>query len=155
MGRSEDAERSWPNNLQAQSSIAAAILRHLLKGGITRADLSVDQFRPDIRVAGYPEQFDFDGLFLDIMVWLNDEGIIRIGQIVHESHNDVRGTFFKECAITGRGMDTLRRKADFLGGATAADVIMSTNERDASASQLVKLGGLIGGVIGGLTKSAS
>jgi hypothetical protein len=49
----------------------------------------------------------------------------------------------------------LRRKADVLGGATAADVIMSTKERDASASQLVKLGGLIGGVIGGFTKSAS
>jgi hypothetical protein len=152
MGRSEEEPRSWPDNLEAQSAVAAAILRHLLKGGITRVDLSVDQFRADIRLAGYPEPFDFEGLFLDIMVWLSDEGIIRIGQIADDGK---AGSFFTDCVITGRGMDVLRRKADVLGGATAADVIMSTKERDASASQLVKLGGLIGGVIGGFTKSAS
>jgi hypothetical protein len=55
----------------------------------------------------------------------------------------------------GHGMDLLRRKADVLGGETAADVIMSTKERDPSASQLVKLGGLIGGVLGGFTRSVS
>jgi hypothetical protein len=52
-------------------------------------------------------------------------------------------------------MDLLRRKTDVLGGQTAADVIMSTKDQNASASQLVKLGGLIGGVIGGFTKSIS
>jgi hypothetical protein len=57
--------------------------------------------------------------------------------------------------LAGRGMDLLRQKSDVPGGATAADVIMSTKARDASTSQLVKLGGLIGGLIGGFTKSAS
>jgi hypothetical protein len=129
----------------------AAVLRHLLKGGIARADLSVDQFRSDIRIAGYPEPANFDGLFSDIMVWLKDEGIIRTGQIIGDDNN---GDFFTDCVITGHGMNLLRQKADVLGGATAADVIMSTKERDASASQLVKLGGLIGGVLGGFTKAA-
>jgi hypothetical protein len=152
MGQSEDGPRSWPDNLEAQSAIAAAILRHLLKGGITRSDLSVDQFRSDISAAGYPEPADFDGMFSDIMAWLRDEGIIRIGQIADDGGG---GSFFTDCVITGRGMDRLRQKSDVLGGATAADLIMSTKEHDASASQLVRLGGLIGGVIGGFTKSAS
>ena len=152
MGRSETGPRSWPDNLEAQSAIVAAILRRLLKGGITRADLSVDQFRPDISAAGYPEPADFEGMFSDIMVWLKDEGIIRIGQVTDDGQG---GDFFTDCVITGHGMDLLRRKADVLGGATAADVIMSTKERDASASQLVRLGGLIGGILGGYTKSAS
>jgi hypothetical protein len=150
MGRSEHGPRSWPDNLEAQNVIVAAILRHLLNGGITRADLSVDQFRP-IRAAGYPEPADFEGLFLDIMVWLSDEGIIAIGQIADDGRG---GNFFTDCVITALGMNLLRRKADVLGGATAADVIMSTKERDASASQLVKLGGLIGGVLGGFTRAA-
>jgi hypothetical protein len=91
-------------------------------------------------------------MFSDIMIWLKDEGIIRTGQIASDGSG---GDFFTDCVITGHGMDLLRRKTDVLGGAAAADVIMSTKERDASASQLVKLGGLIGGVLGGFTKSAS
>lgn len=121
------------------------------KGGITRSDLSVDQFRPDISAAGYPDPADFEGMFPDIMTWLRDEGIIRIGEVADDGRG---GSFFTDCVITGRGMNLLRQKSDVLGGATAADVIMSTKDRDASASQLVKFGGLIGGVIGGFTKSA-
>jgi hypothetical protein len=152
MGRSEEGPRSWPDNLEAHSAIVAAILRHLLKGGISRADLTVDQFRPDIRAAGYPEPADFEGMFSDIMIWLRDEGIIRVGQLIGSGEGE---EFFKDCVITGRGMDMLRRKADVLGGRTAADVIMSTEDQSASAPQLVKLGGLIGGVLGGFTKSVS
>jgi hypothetical protein len=152
MGRSEEGPRSWPDNLEAQSAIVAAILRHLLKGGIMRADLGVDQFRPDIRAAGYPEPADFEGMFSDIMVWLKDEGIVRTGQITSDGNG---GDFFIDCVITGRGMELLRRKTDVLGGQTAAEVIMSTKESDASASLLVKFGGLIGGVLGGFTKAAS
>jgi hypothetical protein len=152
LGQSEDGPRSWPDNLEAQSAIVAAILRRLLKGGISRADLSVGEFRPDIRAAGYPEPADFEGLFSDIIDWLRDEGMIRIGQI---SEDDNGNDFFINCVITGHGMEVLRRKVDILDGATAADVIMSTKDHDASASQLVKIGGLIGGVIGGFTKSVS
>jgi hypothetical protein len=152
MGRSEDEPRSWPDNLEAQSAIVAAILRHLLKGGIMRSDLSVDQFRPDILAAGYPEPADFEGMFSDIMVWLKDEGIIRSGQVTGDGNN---GDLFIDCVITGHGLDLLRRKADVLGGQTAADVIMSTRDNDAPASVLVKFGGLIGGVLGGFTKTAS
>lgn len=142
MGQSENGPQSWPDNLEAQSAIAAAILRRLLKGGITRSDMSVDDFRPDIVAAGYPEPADFDGLFFDIMTWLRDEGIIRIGQVADDGGG---GSFFTDCVITGQGMDRLRQKSDVLGGATAAEVIMSTKEHDASAPQLVKLGAIIGG----------
>jgi hypothetical protein len=60
-------------------------------------------------------------MFLDIMVWLRDEDIIRIGQIADDGNG---GDFFTDCVITGHGMDLLRRKADVLGGRSAADVIM-------------------------------
>lgn len=152
MTQSENGSRSWPNNLEAQSEIVAAILRRLLEGGITKTDLSVDLFRSVIRTAGYPEPADFEGLFSDVMTWLRDEGVIRFGQVFEDGDNR---DFFADCVITGHGMDLLRRKADVLGGATAAEVIMSTKDRDASASQLVKLGGLIGGIIGGATKALS
>src|SRR4051794_18689479 len=37
----------WPNNLEAQNKLVAAILKRLLSGGISRTTLSVDEFRPD------------------------------------------------------------------------------------------------------------
>jgi hypothetical protein len=52
-------------------------------------------------------------------------------------------------------MNLLNKKVDVLGGASAAEVIMAPQDKHASASQLVKLGGLIGGIIGGFTKSVS
>jgi hypothetical protein len=132
LGRSEDGPRSWPDNLEAQSAIVAAILRHLLKGGITRSDLSVDQFRPDIRAAGYPEPAPFEDMFSDILVWLKDEGVVRFSEIIRDGQGV---DHFHDVVITGHGMDLLRRKTDVLGGQTAADVIMSTKDQNASASQ--------------------
>lgn len=152
MGRSEDGPRSWPNNLEAQSAIVAAILRELLRAGITRSQLSVDQFRKDIREVGYPEPADFEGLFTDIMIWLKDEGVIRFGTISDDGRG---GDLFFDVVITGHGMNLLGKSIDALNGASAADAIMEIKDKNASASQLVKLGGLIGGVIGGFTKSVS
>ncbi|MGY3082143.1 hypothetical protein ACVWZZ_008551 [Bradyrhizobium sp. LM6.10] len=152
MGRSEDGPRSWPNNLEGQSAIVAAILRELLKAGIARSELSVDQFRADIREAGYPEPADFEGLFGDIMIWLKDESIIRFETVTGDGRG---GEVFLDVVITGHGMNLLGKRIDALNGASAADVIMETKDKNASAPQLVKLGGLIGGIIGGFTKSAS
>lgn len=142
----------WPDNLEAHNKIVAAILKRLLAGGITRTTLSVDDFRSDFREAGYPEPADIEGLFDDILIWLKDEGIIRFQDAYSGSEGE---SVFPDCVITGHGMDLLRRKADVLGGKTAADVIMSATDQNASASQLVKIGGLIGGLIGGFTKAAS
>jgi hypothetical protein len=150
MGRSEDESRAWPDNLEAQGSVVAAILRELLMNGILRVELGVDQFREDIRNAGYPEGADFERLFSDMVIWLRDEGVIRFGQITDDGNG---GDYFIDCVLTGSGMDLLRRKADVFGGMSAAEVIMSPPDKNASAAQLAKLGSLIGGVIGGFTKS--
>ncbi|WP_271526499.1 hypothetical protein [Bradyrhizobium sp. CCBAU 25338] len=127
-------------------------MRELLETGITRSDLSVDQFRSDIREAGYPDPADFEGFFTDIMIWLKDEGIIRFGKISDDGRG---GDMFLGVAITGHGMNLLGKKIDALNGASAAEVIMEKKDKNASAPQLVTLGGLIGGIIGGFTKSAS
>jgi hypothetical protein len=152
LGRSEEGSRNWPDNIEAQSKVIAAILRHLLQGGVARTDLTANQFLTDIREAGYPEPIDSDGLFDDIMLWLRDEGVIRIGDIVGDGEG---GSYFVSCVISGYGMRLLQNKTDVLGGKSAAEVIMEPVDKNASASQLVKLGGLIGGVIGGFVKSAS
>lgn len=152
MGRSENGPRSWPNNLEAQSAVVAAILRKLLEAGIVKSDLSVDQFLSDIREAGYPEPIDPDGLFRDVMSWLEAEGVIRFGGVSDDGDG---GELFHDVVITGHGMGLLGKKIEALGGATAADAIMNAKDRNASASQLVKLGGLVGGIIGGFTKSVS
>lgn len=152
MGRSEDGPRSWPNNLEAQSAVAAAILRKLLAAGIVKSELSVDLFLPDIREAGYPEPIDSDGLFRDLMSWLEAEGVIRFGQVVDGGSGS---DLFCAVVITGLGMSLLGKKIEAFGGASAADAIMEAKDKNASASQLVKFGGLIGGIIGGFTKSIS
>ena len=106
-----------------------------------------------MQAAGYPEQVVFEGLFLDIMVWLKDEGIIRFDQLIGDGEG---GEMFLDCVISGHGMNLLRRKSAILDGEAAADVIMDTS-RDGLAppSQQAKLGALIGGIIGGFTKSIS
>lgn len=150
MGRSEDGSRSWPNNLEAQSLIVASILRVLLEGGIAKSSLYAEQFLSDIRKAGYPDPVNSNGLFSDIMDWLRDEGVIRFGQVADDGNG---GDLFCDVVITGYGMRLLGTKIKSLSGTSAADAIMA--DRNASAPQLVKLGGLIGGVIGGFAKSAS
>lgn len=144
-------QRSWPDNLEAQSQVIAAILRRLLSGGITRATLSIDDFRSDCREAGYPEPADLEGLFDDLMAWLQAEGIIRFDSAYQGTEGE---TIFEGCVITGHGIGLLRRKADVFDGRSPADVIMTKTD-NSSASPFVKLGGLIGGVIGGATKTLS
>ncbi|MGY3458951.1 hypothetical protein ACVWW5_004401 [Bradyrhizobium sp. LM3.4] len=90
--------------------------------------------------------------FGDIMIWLKDESIIRFETVTGDGRG---GEVFLDVVITGHGMNLLGKRIDALNGASAADVIMETKDKNASAPQLVKLGGLIGGIIGGFTKSAS
>lgn len=151
-GDSEFSQRSWPDNLEAQGKVTAAILRRLLSGGITRATLSVDDFRSDCREAGYPEPADLEGLFDDLMAWLRDEGVIRFETAYQGTDGE---TIFEGCVITGYGIGLLRRKADVFDGRSPADVIMTSKSDGGPVAPYVKYGGLLGGVIGGFTKTLS
>jgi hypothetical protein len=148
----ERRSRSWPDNLEAQAKVIAAILRRLLSGGISRATLSVDDFRPDCVEAGYPEPADLQGLFDDLMSWLRDEGMLRFESAYQGTDGE---TIFDGCVITGYGIRVLRQKSDVFDGRSPADVIMKHNADGGSVTPYVKYGGLLGGVIGGITKTLS
>lgn len=140
-------KEKWPNNLDAQSQIIGAVLNRLLQSGVARISLSIDEFSEDLKKAGYPDKFDANDLFVDIAVWLSAEGIVRYGGLSEGTNGEA---VVDDCHITAKGIHLLNSKLEVLGGKSAAEVLSSD-----SPSNHVKIGSLIGGILGGFTKSIS
>jgi hypothetical protein len=144
------ADFEGAQELAAQNQVVAAMLREMLKLGVKRTEWGTEDFSVAMADAGYAE-FEHDSLFNDLMLWLQAEGIIRFSS----SYDDgVGGSNYCDCVLTGHGMNVLQTRSSILGGRTPAQALMD-RDTGAQAGQYVRLGGLLGGVIGGFTKSIS
>jgi hypothetical protein len=146
-------ENGWAlDQLQSHTELVAALLTRLLENGIRPTMIGVADFSDTFKSVGYPLDYDFDGLLEDIVNWLRDEAIIRFKDIIQGTEGEL---LIHDCVITAYGIKLLQSKSDLLDGKTPAEVLVENKRGDAAASGFVKAGSLLGGILGGFTKSIS
>lgn len=132
------------------NAIVAAVLAKLLRnGGLRRTDLSWVEF-PEVRPALVSSN-DFEEMFSDTIFWLRDEGYIRVGDSYGGTENESR---FPDCVLTAACLVALNQKIEALDGASGRDILLS-NSGGTPAGSYTKAGSLLGGILGGFTKSIS
>lgn len=88
--------------------------------------------------------------FADVLHWMNDEGLIRVGQV-----QEYDGGFaFSGVQLTSRGIAVIQAKPnDPELGESIEKKVSETKSLDASA--YTKIGSFVGGLIGGATQALS
>ena len=126
-------------NLERSERVVSAIVAFLMEQGFKDGSLSFDSLNLD----------DEHRSFFDTSVrWLLDEGIIRAVNHIEV----IKGTSeLDRPVLTSKGFLLLNQRVDFMEGAErVGEVVKKTALNEGSYS---KLGSLIGGVLGGFTKS--
>lgn len=131
------------DSLAKSEHIVAAIVAHLAERGVQRTNFSVED-------VGLELTEDNDKLFSDALRWLSDEGIIRS----NERYDTVDGTENETIAIaftlTSFGFDLLQNR--FEGDLKLGAAIQQAKDGSGGYSNI---GDLIGGILGGFTKTIS
>ena len=129
------------DNLQRSELVIAKILTLLLEWGITSCQLEFEELELDQ---------DFCNCFYPCIEWLADEGVIR--------YSDIQRTLGSRCSgsvtnpvLTSFGFKVLGKDIELNGEKTtiaAAVQEVKSGNRDYSV-----VGDLLGGILGGFTKS--
>ena len=125
------------NDLEISEKMIAAVVHALAGRGVKRTEFSLNDFEL--------EGGDIN-LFVDALLWLSSEGIIRS---TVEPPYLLDGTAYG-FTLTAYGYRLLEQ--DFRGGMTLGRAIRETKETGRSFSSV---GDFFGGLLGGLTKSIS
>lgn len=148
MSEAPKADRS--DQLELHGEIVGQLMAVLLAGGLRRPDVSSSDLYPAF-TSDFDSLDDFDAAFVDVAVWLRDEGYIRYHSLYSGSENE---TCIAQAAITDRCLAALGEPIPALGGRTGKEVIRAGASGDLEASAYVKAGGLLGGVLGGFVATA-
>ncbi len=139
------------DELEAQNALRGLIVAKLLKSGVRRIDFSSeelhDQFKPN-----WPDAKAFDDLFIDMLVWLRDEGFVRYEAICNGTNNE---TCILNAQATSRTIAMLDQELPGAQGVTPRKIIQETGSADSDVANRVKLGAFIGAVLGGFTSAMS
>ena len=128
------------NNLEKSELVVAKILSWLMDTGFTRSELSFD----DLELAKeYEEFFDLSAQ------WLLDEGIMRAAD--HALIMRGSGTLFSP-VLTAYGLSLLNQPSP-VGGNEGETVGTSVKSASESGASYTKFGEVLGGFLGGFTKS--
>lgn len=127
------------STLEASELMISRIVARLAEQGVARRDLKVVELE-------YEPTRENALLFIDAMKWLHDEGVVRLS----EGHAFTQDGTAQRVCLTSYGYALLAQRFD--GSMTLAVAIQKTN---ASGSGFSGLGDLVGGILGGFTKSIS
>ncbi|MDO5370823.1 hypothetical protein [Paracoccus sp. (in: a-proteobacteria)] len=129
--------------LAESKSLVARLVARLAERGLIPTTLSVRDFFDDCG--------DFEiALFDGVTAWLLDEGVIRQTDAAIGDDEDER-IVWKTLVLTSFGFGSLDRKLD--GGLTLGEAMKSASSSNRSDRSWSSVGDLIGGVLGGFTKS--
>ncbi|WP_074948007.1 hypothetical protein [Paracoccus halophilus] len=129
------------DNLQKSEAVIARILTHLAENGLKTSDLGATEIGLDDELQSF---FEYCAR------WLSSEGIIRVGTVV--SGTEPGEVYFLDSVITAYGFQLLSQGVS-LGGKEKS--LGAAVKEVSSGKSYSSLGDLIGGILGGFTKSIS
>lgn len=121
----------------------------LLAKWVRRQDISSEEvFDPTLSsVESGSGTENFDDLFLDMVIWLRDEGFVRYEGVYDGTNNE---TCFSQVSPTAFAMRVLDQTVQ--GTTTGRDLVEKKLDGD-DVSRWAKLGAFIGGFVGGASQS--
>ena len=127
------------SNLQKSEVVIARILQILVESGIQAWQIEFEELELDE---------DFRPFFVPCAKWLRDEGIVRVSEIAEFSG----GATILHPVITAFGLHKLGMSVSFSDSEkiNLGDAVRDVSQRKAPYAQL---GDLVGGILGGFTKS--
>lgn len=127
--------------LEIQDQLRGAIMAKLLEGGVTRQDLSAEEFFDPSFATDFDDLAGFDDLFSDMIIWLRDEGFIRYS----DQYGGTEGeTCVSLCCPTAKAMKQLDEKVPGAGPGTVREIT-----QQGGSDNYGRLGSFFGGLIGG------
>lgn len=129
--------------LEVQDQLRGALMAQLLKEGVSRQDFSSEDFFREFE-SDFQDIAGFDELFVDMLIWLRDEGIIRYDSLYGGTADE---TCVSLCSPTARAMAELDSEVPGDSGRTVRDIATLSDET--SYTNYGRLGAFFGGLIGG------
>lgn len=125
------------------------ILSHLVQQGLKRVDFESSDAM-DIMTERRGDEEEVVQTFADVLHWMNDEGLIRIGAI--QEYDE--GFAYSGVQLTSRGIAVVQAKPNDpeLGDSIEKKV---SEKGDLDATAYTKIGSFVGGLIGGATQVLS
>lgn len=134
--------------IELQDALRGMIVARLLKAGVRRIDFSAEDFFPDL-MQEVSELSEFDSLFLDMWLWLRDEGFVRFETMCSGSNGEA-------CVINVQATSKTIALLDMVlpgeSGVTPRRLIEPDGQANGTANH-VKLGAFVGAVLGGFTSA--
>ncbi len=132
------------DKITASEVMVAALSRKLFQNGVSQIDLEITDLE-------LPKDLsDNDNLFVDAMVWMTNEGLIRQKGLASNGNG---GTFAVSCVMTSYGFSTMNNMLEDSSGKTTLGGRI--NEVVSSGGNWSGPGELFGGLLGSFTKSIS
>ncbi|TGV90030.1 hypothetical protein EN801_020450 [Mesorhizobium sp. M00.F.Ca.ET.158.01.1.1] len=131
------------SNLEIQDQLRGALMAKLLEGGVIRQNLSSEDFEQPFE-AEFHGMNSFDSLFMDMLIWLQQEGFIRHEGFHTGSNGEACVTL---CSPTATAMKQLDEKVPGPGPVTVREIV--TTSSGPSYESYGRLGAFFGGLIGG------
>lgn len=129
--------------LAESEEMVAKILNYLAQRGVRLTDVSVLEL-------GYPKDNKLEVLFANAINWLINEGVVR-QRALHEIQGGTQHeSVARNCVLTSKGFALLSKP--FKGSLTLGAAVRETAEGGPGYSNI---GELLGGLLGGFTKTIS
>lgn len=131
------------SNLEIQDQLRGALMAKLLEGGVTRQDLSSEDFFQPFE-ADFRTLDAFDHLYVDMLIWLREEGFIRFDSLSGGTKDEAVALL---CVPTAKAMKQLDEKVPGPGPRTVREIV--STQAGPSFENYGRLGAFFGGLIGG------
>ncbi|MDK3075111.1 hypothetical protein QO034_18645 [Sedimentitalea sp. JM2-8] len=131
------------NEIAQSEHMVSSIVSKLAARGVRRTELTLSEL-------GYENNEENTDLFIDAVKWLESEGIIRSGEKYDFYANSKNETVASGFTVTSFGFALLQQPFD--GNLTLGAAIEKVRSDGSGYS---KIGDLVGGLLGGFTKTIS
>jgi hypothetical protein len=134
------------SDLDYHQELVGRVVAYLIGRGLRRVDLEPGHAL-EIMVESRGDEEEAIETFCDIVHWMNDEGLIRVGSIQGAGV----GEYFNQVQLTSKAVEGIRVAQESLSGQTIEAVV--TKKDGLSADVYHKIANSLGGFVGGFTKS--
>jgi hypothetical protein len=137
----------------AQSNeIIGRILTELVKTGLRKHNFDANEFWDMVDQENW-DYVEFATLFEHVLDWMAHEYLVSVDD--RQAYLDRTPTEFRGVQLTSRGIAVATQRANsFLGGESISDKVAENGQSHDSASWYADIGAFVGGLLGGVIKSA-
>jgi len=138
------------SKMDFHNEVMGRILAYLIEQGLSRVNF-VPQQVPTILGGGDIKDAGLQRTFADVVQWMTDEGLVRVRAVSFDMSG---AASFMGVQLTSRGIAVIQAKPDDPDlGESIEQKVTEKREGGLDAHTFTKIGSMVGGILGGFTKS--